>query len=175
MLQYLSFTYPSRVNKVVLLGSAVNWAALEFITGLAAEVAAFETTYSITADDPLPASYVETWQRSTTTPATPEWFLDLVIAETLKVPVKCWQAGMQVLLSGDVAGDISGIVAPVLTIRGVDDFIPLSQSVTQAEQIPHYLFNKVTGAGHAPHWEKADYTADAIDAFLKTWPVPGAA
>jgi pimeloyl-ACP methyl ester carboxylesterase len=145
---------------------------MDFITGLAAEVAAFETTYNITADDPLPASYVEAWQRSTTTPATPEWFLDIVIAETLKVPVKCWQAGMQVLLSGNVTTEISGIAAPVLSIRGVDDFIPLSQSVTQAENIPNFLFNKVTGAGHSPHWEKAGYIADVIDAYLEAWPLP---
>jgi len=77
----VALSYPSRVSRLVLIGSAVTWTYNEVMSELIGETVR-------TVEDPTPLDFVRELHESTIHNQLPEEFLDKVISESLKLPAR---------------------------------------------------------------------------------------
>ncbi|HWI64483.1 MAG TPA: alpha/beta hydrolase [Symbiobacteriaceae bacterium] len=156
--QQVAFTYPDRVNGLVLVGSAAT-AYNPVVADLKA--------YVLTLDDPLDRQFVYDFQASTVYRPLPDGFLDVATDESLKAPARVWKAAVEGVLSEDHAADLAGITASTLVMWGDQDAIfSAAEQHALLAAIPGAELQVYAGTGHAPHWEEpAKFTAN-LEAFI---------
>lgn len=162
--------YPSRVSGVVMMGSFSTFLTNPDLEGYFAQLAA-DTTSMIGDEGFFDYDYCYTWQAGTTAvDLVPASFLDGCVRETMKVPGKCWLAGLDILMTVDNSETLASLTQPVLVLYGTLDFIAPSAATGGVEavfeQVPNLTLIKLTGIGHAPHWEDPSTTAVAISDFM---------
>jgi pimeloyl-ACP methyl ester carboxylesterase len=90
----------------------------------------------------------------------------------MKVPSKCWIAGMNAMGSADFESTLGDITAPVLVIYGDHDIFPWESDVGGQEALvlglPAITLVKLQEVGHASHWEAPSVVAGHIEAWLST-------
>lgn len=74
----------------------------------------------------------------------------------------------------DVLPSLGVVKAPVLVIHGAADPIPVESSEAWARAFPDAQLLLIEGAGHIPQVEQPEIFFNAVEAFLKGGPVPGA-
>lgn len=155
--QHLATLAPSRVTKLVLIGSAStpkNGAVL----GLREEI------QSLT--DPVSEKFIRDFQMGTIARPVPEEFLGTVFSESGKLPARVWKAVVSGLLTGADA-ELTKIKASTLIIWGDRETIFL-----RAEQdklitgIAKSQFRAYEGTGHAPTWEQPERVARDLQEFI---------
>ena len=154
---------PERVAGVVLMGARVSWDAPE-MHELWEVMAALE--------DPVDPAFVREFQESTLAHPVPPDFLEMVVAESLKLPARVWHALAEGLVD-DYRDVVSEIAAPTLLAWGDQDDIAVRSEQDALLQTIHGAELKVyRGGGHAFHWEDpAAYAAD-IAAFVSERVIP---
>jgi len=140
---------PRRVGSLVLVGSAAK-ADGEAVQSLLPAV------QSLT--DPVDIEFVREFQLSTIFRPVPAAFLDQVIAESLKLPARVWQAVLAGLLDLPVLlADSTAIECPVSLFWGDHDAIFGRADQDQLlRRIPHARMRVFQKVGHAVHWEAPD-------------------
>jgi non-heme chloroperoxidase len=144
--QRFALDRPDRVLGLVLIGALVNGGANAVLREVEGMVAGFEGEV-----DP---AFVREFQVSTLAQPAPAAFVETVIAESSKVPVRVWKAAL------------AGIAAPTLVVWGARD-----ELATRAEQdllvsaLPRAVLPVHPGAGHSVHWEEPTAVAAEIAAF----------
>lgn len=156
--QRVALDHPDRVARLVLIGSAGtldNPGMREL----------HEAVHQLTA--PIDREFVHAFQTSTAATPLPEAFLARTIADSLKVPLRVWQAVADQLLAVDHRGALDRIRAPTLILGGDQDglFSPADQAALAAA-IPGATLTLYEGVGHAAHWERPAQVARDIEAFL---------
>ena len=74
----------------------------------------------------------------------------------------------------DWRGEAAKVTAPVLTVHGVRDNLPVEASREWVRSFPDARLLLIEGAGHYPHFEQSDTFIAAVSTFLDgAWP-PGA-
>jgi non-heme chloroperoxidase len=108
---------PSRVQRLVLIGSAPTSAGNEVILGLNEAVQALT--------DPIDRQFVHDFQASTFYPpnGVPEEFIDTAVSESLKVPASVWKQALTGLIAEDHSAQLPRIKAPTLILWGDQDGI----------------------------------------------------
>jgi non-heme chloroperoxidase len=151
--------HPGRVLGCVLAGAFSPYREQPVLVGLLDEFR--------TLQDPVGAAYAREWQESTLANPVPEAFMETVVAETRKVPVRVWDAALRGMLE-ERAQPQPRIEAPTLLAWGEKDAM-----VTRADQddllgaIPHARLLVYEGAGHALHWEQPERYAADLAAFAE--------
>lgn len=163
----VALDYPSRVNRLVLVGAATiattaEEANNEAVAGLVEEVGALE--------DPVPPEFVREFQASTIHHPVPEEFFEAVISESLKLPARVWRdyaEGVVLARSGTVS-ELREIGVPTLIVWGEHDaFFPREEQEQLARVISGATLKVYAEAGHTPHWEWPKHFVRDLETFMK--------
>jgi pimeloyl-ACP methyl ester carboxylesterase len=118
--------------------------------------------------DPVDPAFVTAFQQSTLAQAVPPGWLDMVVAESLKVPARVWREACAGFFRDDTSGDLARITAETLILWGECDAIcPRADQEALAAGIARSRLSIYRGAGHAPHWEEPRRVAAEIAAFVQ--------
>ena len=155
--QYLAAAHPSRVSRLVLLGSADTAVGSEFVDWLWGQTRTF--------DAGVGAAFVDEWQ-SNPTPVNAD-FLAKVKSETAAVPVHVWRGVARTLLTEDHRRFLGEVKAPTLILWGEKDgaFQRDAQERLQ-KALPQATFKAYPAVGHNLHWEIPKQVAEDVEAFL---------
>jgi pimeloyl-ACP methyl ester carboxylesterase len=157
--QRVAIDHPERVERLVLIGSAVN-AANEGIIGL--------NDYVQTLTDPVPREFVHEFQASTIHAPVPDGFLDAVVDESAKLPARVWRDALTGLIGSDHAGRLGEIQARTLVLWGDRDSIfARAEQDLLVETIPDARLVVYPETGHALHWERPERFARDLEAFVR--------
>lgn len=118
--------------------------------------------------DPVDPEFVRGFANSMTSKLVPQAFLDMIIADQLKISAHVWRETSKGLLEEEFPGELSKIKVPTLIIWGDQDSIitkgdqeELSKAIAGSNLIVH------PGAGHVLYWEEPDRVASDIVAFMQ--------
>ena len=118
--------------------------------------------------DPVGPEFVREFANSMTAKPVPQAFLDMIVADQLKIPARVWREASKGLLEEEFPGELSSIRVPTLIIWGdrdsvatKDDTEALLKAIPGAELVVH------PGAGHVLYWEEPDLVASDIAAFMQ--------
>jgi pimeloyl-ACP methyl ester carboxylesterase len=144
--QRFAIDHPARTAGLMLIGAFGAFRALPAADDLWSAVQNLR--------DPIDPRFVLELQQSTLAQPVDRTFLELVAAESLKVPASIWRAALAGLLEADLSPELGAITAPTLVAWGDRDTI-----ATRDEQrrlvaaIAGARLVTYRGAGHALHWE----------------------
>src|ERR687894_1165851 len=157
----VALSYPQRVSRLVLIGSAIMGAHNETMLGLGEEVRALE--------DPVPPEFAQEFQESTIHHPISEEFLSTAVSESLKLPARVWRNYWEgVILTPDHAARLGEIDAPTLILWGEQDaFFPHEEQERLASTIPNATLEVYPETGHAVHWERPERFVTDLEAFMK--------
>lgn len=149
--------YPERVAGLVLVGANATWQGNPLVEDLWENVVSHLT-------DPVDPEFVRAFQSSDRIPAER---LEMMIAESLQVPVRVWQDVGRAILAADITDELPRISAPVLVIWGAED--PICSQEQQARLcalIPRAELLVYPDAAHNLHWEHPERFAVDLGDFL---------
>jgi non-heme chloroperoxidase len=115
--------------------------------------------------DPIDAGFAREWQQSTLARPMAADHLDIVVAETLKVPARVWREAFDGFLkTPDFTSELTQITAPSLIMWGDRDTYTLRAGQERLlAAIPGARLLVYEGAGHAFHWEApGQFTRDLV-------------
>ena len=157
--QELALSHPERVSRLVLLDSAhvpISPATRE----LEAAVHTFE--------DPVDPGFVREFQQSCLYRPIPGTVLETVVAESLKMPARVWEAAASGMMAYDASTRLHTLRMPVLVMYGENDAV--FERAAQDEllrRIPGARLRVYPECGHTPHWElPEEFTRDLV-AFVR--------
>ncbi|HEX2535154.1 MAG TPA: alpha/beta hydrolase [Chitinophagaceae bacterium] len=117
---------------------------------------------------PMPEAFMDAFQRSTLAQPIDSAYLNLLIGEGLKVPVRVFQAAFTGLMETDLRGSLPRIQCPVLVLWGGRDAICRREGQeTLRRRIPGAQLLIYQEAGHALHWEEPQRCARDLFSFLQ--------
>ncbi len=149
---------PERVERAVIMSSIAAGAHIvdygPFIDAIMA------------LSDPVDPAFARAFQESTVAQPVPAAFMDRVVAESLKLPARVWQAYAQGVLTAPVPEGLKSVRIPTMIIWGeLDAIVPrVSQDVLLT--IPGSKLVVHEGIGHAPHWEDPARAARDLIGFI---------
>lgn len=167
--QRLAITHPDRVAGLVLEG------AFPGLKGNPA-VQAFYDEAIRDLRDPIDPAFARSFQESTIARAIPAELMELVVAESCKLPAHAWKAIFQGLMADDLGPELSRIKAPTLLLWGDQDaFVSRADQDRLLAGIRGSALTVFEGTGHDPHWEEPDRAAELIAVFIQRHVAPVAA
>lgn len=149
---------PRRIDGLVLVGASATprFTAIDELKATADELA-----------DPVPEDFVREFQASTIHRPIPEAFFERVVAESLKLPARVWQATVAGWLSAERWAEPQRLTMPVLILWGDrDQVMPYEEQKRLVAALPHAVFTVYPETGHALHWEQPERFAHDLTAFL---------
>ena len=151
---------PERFERLVLIGTGTT-ANNNVIRELRTQFRALK--------DPIPVEFATQFQSGTTSAPMPEGFLQKVVQQSLKAPVRVWNAALDGVMAEDLSKDFAKIKMPVLVIWGdKEQIFPRSEQDLLVSKLPNAKLKVIPGAGHSPNWEFPQVVADDITAFIST-------
>lgn len=160
-----ALTYPHRTRGLVLIGAPGPHVDRAAAATTGTEIAALE--------DPIDEGWLRDFATSTVSGPVPAPFLDMIVAESRKVPARVYQASWPGIRDFDVSTELHKITAPTLILWGDHDRVPVATRSVQdqlADAIKEARLVIYEGAGHSPHWEQPQRFAADLDAFLRSRP-----
>jgi pimeloyl-ACP methyl ester carboxylesterase len=159
--QRFAVDYPERLTALMLEGAFPglkgNPAVGEFY---AAEIAPLQ--------EPVDPAWVRGFQESTLARPVPPAFLELVIAEALKLPPFAWRAILSGQMGEDFDAQLPRIAAPTLLLWGDQDaFCSREDQGRLLRGIRGSRLQVFEGTGHDPHWEEPARVARIVAEFVQ--------
>lgn len=162
--RHVAVHYPSRVERVVLLGALP-------VAPLNAATRELQAAVRV-LPDAVPRDFVREFQASTLHAPVPEWFFERVVAEGMKRPGWVWRRALDGLLAADDGAQLSQIAAPTLLLWGEQDaMFSRHEQEELAATIPGAGLLVYPETGHCPQWERPEWVAADLCAFLDA-PLP---
>lgn len=156
----LAAEHPSRVSRLVLIGSGPAAAGNPAVTGILEVVDSME--------DPVDEAFVREFQSSTFVRPVPRTYLDTMIANSLKLPASVWQQVAHGFADEDHTAALGRITAPTLLIWGDQDgFFGAKDQQALVEAIPGARLSVFEDTGHAPHAEQPHRFNRELSDFLR--------
>jgi pimeloyl-ACP methyl ester carboxylesterase len=160
--QQLAMDHPDRVERLVLVSTAAN-PSTEGGRALQARIE--------TLTEPEMPAFLRELSRGVIRQPVPEAFVEGLMAESRKVPLRVWRAASAGLMAFDRAGDLSKIGAPTLVVcGGRDDIFPREEQERLRDGIPRATLRVYEYAGHGPHWEEPERFALDLSTFVESTP-----
>jgi pimeloyl-ACP methyl ester carboxylesterase len=117
--------------------------------------------------DPVDAQFVRAFQLDTVARPIDAAFIDLVVAESLKLPARVWRAAFDGFMGDAITPELPRIDAPTLLLHGARDiFAPEDDQAALLETIAGARLVRYADAGHALHWEEPARFAADVAAFV---------
>jgi non-heme chloroperoxidase len=115
--------------------------------------------------DPVDVQLVRAFQLETVARPLDPAFIDLVVAESLKLPARVWHAAFDGFMDDAITPELPHIDAPTLLLHGARDSFALERDQTALlEAIAGARLIRYADAGHALHWEEpARFAADVAE------------
>lgn len=160
--QLFALTYPERSRGLVLIGAPGPRPDPAATTRMSAEIDALE--------DPIDERWLRDFAESTVAGRVSDDLLDVIVAESRKVPARVYQAVWPGIRDFDVSADLHRITAPTLLVWGDQDAVPVATRSGQeqlCEAIPKARLLIYAGAGHSPHWERPQRFAFDLSTFVR--------
>ena len=156
----LAIDHPERVSELVLMGAFASFQDPGLVE--------FYRTSIAPLTDPIDPGFAREWQLSTLARPMPADHLDVVVAETLKVPAAVWhQAFEGFLATPDFPPALRGFPAPALLAWGDQDaYADRTAQDRLLAALPQAQLRVYQGGGHAFHWEDPARFASDLVAFL---------
>ncbi|HEY7034191.1 MAG TPA: alpha/beta hydrolase [Thermomicrobiales bacterium] len=155
-----SIDYPARTLGLVVVGTFVSYRTNPVISEFWEEVVSI-------LEDPIDPSIAREFQESTLAKPIPPAFLDLAVAESLKVPARVWRAVFANLVETDFSAELSQIAAPTFVVWGDQDaFCPRRDQDDLIAKIAGARLAVYAGSGHAVHWEEPARFATDLTAYV---------
>jgi non-heme chloroperoxidase len=138
--------YPKRVLGLALIGAFSTLHNKQDVLDLCAAVDGLT--------DPIDLEFVRDFQVSTMALPVPDAFLDMVVAESMKLPAFVWRAGFAGLVERDRTFTGSGVDVPTLIAWGDRDaFCLRADQDALVAALKNSRLVVYAGVGHAVHWE----------------------
>ena len=116
--------------------------------------------------DPIEPDFARTFVTDTSSDVLPKKFVEALVKDLVKVPVRVWKEMFASLLVYDDTTDLSLINAPVLLVWGdADPLVPRSMQDDLARRIARIEFVIYPGVGHTPRWEEPERFANDVARF----------
>jgi pimeloyl-ACP methyl ester carboxylesterase len=156
----LALDHPDRVSGLVLEAAFATLKGSPIMEG-------FWTDVIEPLEDPIPAGFVEDFQRSTLTRPVPEWFFDLVVSESRKAPIQVWKGVIDELRKVEFAAETTVVKAPTLILWGDrDSYAPREEQELLKRSIPGSQLIVYQGTGHGMHWEEPERYVRDLTRFV---------
>jgi pimeloyl-ACP methyl ester carboxylesterase len=116
-------------------------------------------------NDPIDKAFMDGFQKATLAKPIDPAFFDLLVEESMKVPVQVFKAALAGLAEADYANELKKINPPVLLLWGSkDSFFSADNQQLLVKEIKNARLLNYEGTGHALHWEEpARFAADLLD------------
>jgi len=126
-----------------------------------------EDFYREIADLPaIDAAFARGFQESTLARPVPPAFLDLVVAESQKLPAQAFRDIIRDQMADDIGPELAGIRAPTLLLWGDQDgFVRRGDQDRLLAGIGGSTLVVFEGTGHDPHWEEPGRAARLVGDF----------
>ena len=158
--QHVASEAPERVNKLVLVASATS-VRNNTVRELQREIDALNDTA------PVPETFARDFQVSTVfQPLAPE-FLQGVVKESVKLPVRVWREVMAEMLAPEADVQLKKIKTPTLILWGDKETIfPRSEQDLLISELRNAVLKVYPETGHALHWERPERFAKDLQEFI---------
>jgi non-heme chloroperoxidase len=152
--------HPSRVDKLVLVGSAAT---------VAGNTGALELKSIVdTLEDPIDPEFVRAFQASTFFQPIPETFLDTAVEESLRVPAAIWKQALDGLIADDHTDALDQITAETVIFWGDQDvFFSAQHQADLVAAIPGASLITYADTGHGLHVERPKRFVRDLRGFLQ--------
>ncbi len=118
--------------------------------------------------DPIPFEAAAAFQSGTYATLLPDWFVEMVINESIKAPSRVWKEACISMIDTDHSTLLTQIKARTLLMWGSrDSFFSVDEQEQLLSHIPRAWLKIYDGAGHSPHWEDPQRAADDIVKFVQ--------
>jgi non-heme chloroperoxidase len=158
--QHFAVGHPARTRGLVLIGAYPTLRANPVVRAFWDEAVAGLA-------DPVDPGFARAFQQDTLARPVPPDFLDMVVAESLKLPAAVWRRVLAALMAEPTQAGLGRIDAPTLLLWGDRDGLVsradqavLQGAIAGARLVVH------EGGGHSPHWEDPARVAGEIAAFV---------
>lgn len=162
--QRFAVDHPERTLGVVLIGAPRSLRDKPAVSQFSAALSELS--------DPIDPAFVREFVESTLFRPVPPAFLEAMIGESLKVPVRVWQATARGLLEAIPPTETATITAPTLILWGDrDEFLPRDDQEALAVAIPGSRLVIYESTGHVVLWEEPErVAADVVALAERTTP-----
>ncbi len=114
-------------------------------------------------------SFMVEFQRSTLSKPIDSSYFELIVDESMKMPVTAFKAAFKGLIDVDYVSELKNIKAPVLILWGdADAFFKADGQELLKKNISHAKYITYKGTGHAIHWEEPVKFAADITFFVNS-------
>jgi pimeloyl-ACP methyl ester carboxylesterase len=158
--QRFAINFPARAAGLMVINGFASLKGIHGVDALWSDAVAHLT-------DPVDPAFVRAFQEGSVADPVPDKFMDLVIAESLRLPAELWRRVLSDLRREDHTDRLGGVRAPTRLFWGDRDTVfgwPLQEALLGA--ISHADYVKISGAGHSPHWEVPAVMARNIRDFI---------
>lgn len=155
--QRFALMHPERTAGLVLAGAFPGLKGNPAVDALYAEIA------DLTAID---ADFARGFQESTLARPVPPPFLNLVVAESQKMPAAAFRSIIGDQMREDLTSELGRIRAPTLLVWGDRDGFASRADQDRLLAIPNASLVVLNATGHAPHWEEPARVALLVSSFI---------
>jgi non-heme chloroperoxidase len=114
-------------------------------------------------------SFMVEFQKSTLSKPIDSSYFELIVDESMKMPVTAFKAAFKGLIDVDYVAELKNIKAPVLILWGdADAFFKADGQELLKKNISHAKYITYKGTGHAIHWEEPVKFAKDITSFVNS-------
>lgn len=154
--QRFALDHANRATGLVLINTAATLAGhpavAELMAGLGGDIV-----------DPL---FVREFQEGTIAKPVPDEFMDLIVAESLRLPAWAWHRVLGDICKENLSAELPRIQVPVQLIWGdLDQMFTLSHQRALLAGLGQAALTVLPGLGHSPHWEDPAAAAALIAQF----------
>ncbi len=157
--QRFALDFPERLDRLILIDSFPTMVGHADLAALAEEIDGF-------ADGDVDPDFVRAFQESTIAKPVPTEFMDMIVAESLKLPGWTWQTVLAAIAQEDITSELPRIAARTLLICGEQDALfglPYQRALLAG--LPNASLKMLPSLGHTPHWEEPEAVAQLVAAF----------
>lgn len=157
--QSAALLHPSRVEKLILVGSAAtahgNSAIIEVLNVVTVQ------------GENIDREFVSAFQEGTGLHDVPRDFLDSIIEDNLKVPPFVWRDALSGLEKEDHSTELHKIFQPTYIVWGNKDVLFSWEDQEELlDLLPNATLTVYEGYGHSPNWDNPDVLSRDIEKFL---------